>query len=154
MTAPPPPTDHGQRIVVNPNLIVVSYARQKRMAAMLGATQIRIGDGSGAGATSVAVYAPNPMTGGGITVLASPNLDKRVTDSDGLNLSGDSADGLWYYGEKGCLKYSQNQPLSVVAAPADNYMMLDQGIIASYFADERGIPYWLEPRKMLKNTNS
>lgn len=158
MTAPPPPADHGHRVTIMPDTVLCSSARARRLATMMGLTQLRINDGSSGSGTGVSMYA---QMGDGPTIkglprniLSSPHVDQLVTASDGLNLSGDTADGLWYYMQKGAFGYSQIFPLQVAAAPADNYIMLDQGLVASYFADERGIPFVNEPRKSLKNTNS
>jgi len=48
----------------------------------------------------------------------------------------------------------QNYPLTVQQAAPNQYEMLDRGIVASYFANERGIPSVWSPWHTVKNNNA
>jgi hypothetical protein len=152
MKEPPPPAGTNTPIVITPDTVVVSPAYHKKMLAVTGGDMIRIGDGA---SSTVASYAPNPLKGQTLNVISSPQLYQRVTAADGKNLSGAAAQGRWWYFQKDKpFGYSENWPLQVTSAPVDNYNMLDQGLVASFFADERGVPFVIDPRFVLENKNS
>jgi len=54
---------------------------------------------------------------------------------------------------KSC-KDRQIFPLTVTQAAPNQYEMLDRGIVATYFANERGIPSVWSPWHTVKNNNA
>jgi hypothetical protein len=50
-------------------------------------------------------------------------------------------------------KKAPEGPLSITQAPANSYEMLDRGIIATWFANERGMPAVWSPWHVVLNTN-
>lgn len=142
-------------IQIVPRQVIGMPGKAIRLATILNAAQIRIGDGASG---AIAVYSDSQFGAGLLqlpTVLANPWIYKRVTDADGLNLSGAAASGITFWGDfPRAFGYSENWGLNVQSASADNYQALDQGLIASYFANERGRAFVKDPRYALKCTNS
>lgn len=151
---PPPPAGTGTRINVTFDTIFASPARADRLASILSADTLQIESAVPTGtAAGIRSFGKNPY----VTqkVVTDAVAWQRVTDSDGLNLSGDTANGLWFRINKArAFGYSENWPLNVVTAPTDSYIMLDQGIVGTWFADQRGVPFVKDPRFAQKNTNS
>lgn len=151
-----PSTD--KRILVNPNLVVVNPAKVATAELILSATQTerRTGSGSpaqtGSNPLNISVSPGAPFTG--MQVLSSPLIEQRCVAADGLNLSQANADEYWWVLEGGkFMKYMQNYPLSVSQAAPNTYEMLDRGIVAAYFANERGVPAILSPWHIVRNKN-
>jgi hypothetical protein len=87
-------------------------------------------------------------------VVWSPLIEQRCTDATGLALSQANANLYWWHLQQGKpFRYMQNWPLNVQQAAANNYDMLDRGVVASYFANERGIPSVWSPWHIVQNTN-
>ncbi len=149
----------GKRILITPNIIVCNPAKLATANLIMGAnlTERRVA-GSGlnqqtAGVLSVSQTAGNPYSGQ-FTLLSSPLIEQRCTDADGLNLSQTNADEYWWLFQSGkSFRYMQNYPLNVQQAAPNQYEMLDKGIIASYFANERGIPSVWSPWHIVRNKN-
>jgi hypothetical protein len=101
--------------------------------------------------------AANPFTASQFEVLTSPLLEQQclaaVADG-GLALSQANTNKYWWMMESGkSFKYMQNFPLTITQAPANQYYMVDNGIVSSYFASERGIPAVISPWHVMVNTN-
>lgn len=148
----------GKRILVNPDTIVVNPAKVATAALILSATQTerRTGTGSpaqtGSNPLNVSVSPGAPYTG--LAQMTSPLIEQRCTASDGLNLSQANADEYWWAFERGkFMQYMQNYPLSVSQAAPNTYEMLDRGIVAAYFANERGVPAIISPWHVVRNKN-
>ena len=121
--------------------------RTERRTA-IGSTQ------SGTSELQVSVSGGNPYSGQ-FTILSSPLIEQRCLAADGLNLNQANSDGLWFMMEAGkSFKYMQNFPLTVTQAAPNQYEMLDRGIVATYFANERGIPSVWSPWHTVKNNNA
>jgi hypothetical protein len=87
-------------------------------------------------------------------IITSPLLEQRCVAADGLNLSQANADDYWWAFESGkAFRYMQNYPLSVSQAAPNQYEMLDRGIVAAYFANERGVPSVWSPWHIVRNKN-
>lgn len=148
----------GKRILIQPNTILVNPARVATAQLILGAnlTETRVAAGatqSTAGTLQIRQTPGNPYSGQ-FTVLSSPLIEQRCTDADGLNLSQSNADDYWWIMQSGkTFRYMQNYPLNVQQAAPNNYEMLDKGIVASYFANERGIPSVWSPWHIVRNKN-
>jgi hypothetical protein len=149
----------GKRLLLNPNTVLVNPGKLATMNLILGSTVTdrRTAPGgtqSTASTLNISSTPGNPYSGN-FKVLTSPLFEQRALAADGLNLSQDNADGLWFMMEAGkSFRYMQNYPLAVVPATSNQYEMLDKGIIATYFAHERGIPSVWSPWHTLKNTAS
>ena len=103
---------------------------------------------SAGSATQSTAAALNISTVGGMPgpwtkpeILWSPLVEQRATDADGLALSQSAATKLWFWWQrqKFC-RYMANWPMTITPAPANSYDMIDRGIAASYYANERGTP--------------
>jgi hypothetical protein len=144
--------------LIQPNTILVNPAKLATAQLILGATltETRIAAGATqatAGTLQIRQTPGNPYSGQ-FTVLSSPLLEQRCTDADGLNLSQANADEYWWMMQAGkTFRYMQNYPLNVQQAAPNNYEMLDKGIVASYFANERGIPSVWSPWHTVRNKN-
>jgi hypothetical protein len=91
---------------------------------------------------------------GNFEILYSPLIEQRCTDATGLNLSQANANIYWWILDKArAFAYYQNWPLTITQAPPSNYDMIDRGVVASYFANERGMPAVLSPWHAIQNTN-
>ncbi len=104
---------------------------------------------------SVQGYGGNPLAQmGGLNLLTSVIAYNRHTASDGLALSAANAKEYWYHGDfKKALWWMENWPLTPWQASADEYVMKDQGLVAVFGANYRGVPYMREPRYLNQNTN-
>jgi hypothetical protein len=149
----------GKRLLITPNTVLVNPARLATAQLILGAsgTELRTAPGatqSSAVSLNVASSTGNPYSGQ-FTILSSPLIEQRCLASDGLNLNQANTDGLWFMMEAGkSFKYMQNFPLTVTQAAPNQYEMLDRGIVATYFANERGIPSVWSPWHTVKNNNA
>jgi hypothetical protein len=109
---------------------------------------------SSADVLNISTGSSNPYSGQ-FQILSSPLFEQRALAADGLNLNQANSDGLWFMMEAGkSFKYMQNYPLTVQQAAPNQYEMLDRGIVASYFANERGIPSIWSPWHVVKNNNA
>ncbi len=146
--------DTAKRILINPNTILVSPGKVATANLILNATmtQRRTGAGSSPAQTTsnplnVSDTVSNPYSGM-FNVITSPLLEQQLVAS-GLTL--DQSTSTWFMLESGkSFKYMQNYPLQVQQASAQSYNMLDRGIIASYFAHERGIASVWSPWHTMK----
>jgi hypothetical protein len=147
----------AKRLLITPNTILVNPAKVATANIILGAnlTERRVAIAgetqSNTNALSVSQTPGNPYSGQ-YTILSSPLVEMRCTDSTGLNLSQAYTDDYWWMFESGkTFKYMQNYPLTVMQAAPNQYEMIDKGIIASYFANERGIPSVWSPWHIVRN---
>jgi hypothetical protein len=87
--------------------------------------------------------------------FSSPILQQQLEDSvEGLNISATNARQYWWmFDSQRAFGYFENWPLTVQSAPANDYIMADQDIVLATFANERGLPYVLDPRYVVRNTN-
>lgn len=146
--------DTAKRILINPGTILVSPGKLATANLILNAvsTQRRTGAGSSPAQTTsnplnVSDTNGNPYSGM-FDVLTSPLLEQQLVAS-GLTM--DQSTSTWFMMEKGkSFKYMQNYPLQVQQASAQSYNMLDRGILASYFAHERGIASVWSPWHTMK----
>lgn len=151
----------GKRILTVPNTILVNPAKVATANLIINATSTERRTGAGAttpqttsNPLNVSVTGSNPYSGQ-FTLLSSPLLEQVCTATaadGGLALSQSDADEYWWMFEAGkSFKYMQNYPLSVSQAAPNQYDMLDRGIVASYFANERGIPSVWSPWHIIRN---
>lgn len=149
----------AKRILTNPDTVVVMPQRLATANLILGATQTDLRTAPGltqatAVSLNIASGSSNPFAGR-FNVLTSPLLEQRALATDGLALTQANADGLWFMLEKGMpFRYMQNYPLTVTQSSPSNYEMLDRGVVATYFANERGIPSVWSPWHVVRNKNA
>lgn len=149
----------GKRILTKPDTIIVNPAKVATANLILSATTTERRSGGGASTPqttsnplNVSVSPGSPYSG--LEVLSSPIIEQRCTDATGLNLSQANADDYWWALERGkSFRYMQNYPLAVNQAAPNQYEMLDKGIVASYFANERGVPSIWSPWHVVRNKN-
>lgn len=151
----------GKRLLIVPNTILVNPAKVATANLIVGATATeRRTAGANTQATAstlnVSVTPSNPYSGQ-FEVLSSPLLEQMCVTAaadGGLALSQANADEYWWMMEAGkSFRYMQNYPLSVAQSAPNQYEMLDKGIVATYFANERGIPSVWSPWHIVRNTN-
>jgi hypothetical protein len=150
----------GKRILIQPNVILVNPAKIVTANLILNASTIERRTGAGA---STPQTTSNPLLasggsanpyGGQFEIITSPLLEVRCLAADGLNLNQANADEYWWMMQAGkSFKYMQNYPLTISQAAPNQYEMLDKGIVASYFANERGIPAIVSPWHVVRNKN-
>lgn len=151
----------GKRLLIVPNTILVNPAKVATANLVVGATSTErrtAGANTQATASTLNVsQTPSNPYSGQFEVLSSPLLEQVCTASasdGGLALSQSNADEYWWMMEAGkSFKYMQNYPLSVAQSAPNQYEMLDKGIVATYFANERGIPAVISPWHIVRNTN-
>lgn len=153
----------GKRLLIVPNAILVNPAKVATANLIIAATSTerRTGAGPSPAQTSsnplnVSVTASNPYAGQ-FEILSSPLVEQLCTAAaadGGLGLVQANADEYWWMMEAGkSFRYMQNYPLSVAQSAPNQYEMLDKGIVATYFANERGIPSVWSPWHIVRNTN-
>lgn len=100
---------------------------------------------------TVTIATPPPSVSG-YKRLSSYVLRNLIEDE--LSLTTDQAKDRWWIGNpKRAFKWMEAWPLRVRQASANEYVMLDRGLIAAYFANYRGVGAVLEPRYMVVNTH-
>jgi hypothetical protein len=88
-----------------------------------------------------------------VSVYAYARLTAPVVDGGG-GLSAAAAKEYWFAGNpQRAFVYLENWPLTVSQASATDFDMLDRGVIAAYFANERGAPSVEDPRWWQRNKN-
>lgn len=100
-----------------------------------------------------------PWKGPYNVMTLSPIWFNRMTAANGLNLAASTAQQYWWIGDfttsTGAgprpFYWMENWPFTPWSAPADEYVMKDQGLIAVFGASYRGTPYVREPRKVVRN---
>jgi hypothetical protein len=87
-------------------------------------------------------------------VIESPLVYQECISATGLNLSSTTAGKKWWLFERGNKThvYIQNWPLRTQTAAPQQVDMLDRGIILFVKADERGIPMWKDPRRVVRSS--
>lgn len=151
----------GKRLLITPNTILVNPGKAATAALILGSTMTdrrtpaSISDTQATtNQLSISSTPGNPYSGQ-YTVISSPLVEMRCLDADGLNYSQDQTNDLWFlYESSKTFRYMQNYPLTVLQAAPNQYEMIDKGIIASYFANERGIPSVWSPWHIVRNKYS
>ena len=141
----------GKEILVMPNTILHHSAREDDFFRVLNQTEIR----ETTNTNTLTVSPPPPSVSvNKPTLLSSPIVDNRRTASDGLSLSEANAKIRWLHGDfKKAFMWMEAWPIRVRQASASEYVMMDRGLIAAYFANYRGVGAVREPRYAVANTN-
>lgn len=141
----------GKEILVIPNTMLIHSARVDDFFRQMNATEVR--ETTNTNTVTISPQVPS-VTDGRATLFSSPIVDNRRTASDGLNLSEANAKVRWLHGDpKRAFMWMEAWPIRVRQASATEYVMLDRGLIAAYFANYRGVGAVREPRYMVANTN-
>lgn len=145
--------DTNTRVMIRPDTVLVQKEREYFARMIFGGNdaQFRSDPTAGSGAVQKIVSGPNPVRQGtNYTVLQSPLVFERINASTGLNVSASNAAKYWWMFQKGWLRYAQNMPLRVQTAAPNSIDMIDRGVVLYAKADERGVPYVKEPRKVVR----
>jgi hypothetical protein len=140
----------GEKIVPTPDTILTMPYKMMTSRMILKYTEVErrtqtaaeIGRGS------------NPLSGDlALKPLSSPIAYQRLTDSDGAALSASTARNYWVtLDSQRAFGYAENWSLDIKRVTAPEYVMADQGLVLSVFADEMGIPFVNEPRQTCLST--
>lgn len=140
----------GKEILVMPNTILHHSDREDTFHRILNSTEVR--ETSDAGARLTIMPPPPSVSSNKPTLLSSPIFDNRMTAANGLALSLANAQDRWHHGDfRRAFMWMEAWPLRVKQASASEYMMIDRGIIAAYFANYRGVGAVREPRYVVRN---
>ncbi len=145
----------GLRVMIEPDTAIVNMEKLVLANAIFGTTgmpvQVRDAPGATTGQQNVAAFA-NPYQGR-FKIIQSPLIYQRMTDANGLNLSGTDAGKRWYLTRRGkAMKYAQNWPFRTQTAAPNQVDMLDRGVVLYTKSDERGAPMIVEPRNTVQCT--
>lgn len=148
--------DTGKRILVNPTTLVVCPGKLATANLILDSltTQFRTGGAqSSANPLYVNSGAGNPVSNfGSYKVLTSPLLEQELV-TGGYTTA--QATATWFLTDTTkAFKYMQNYPLQIQQASPQSYNMVDNGLVASYFGHERGIPAVWSPWHSAKQTSA
>lgn len=146
----------GTRILVQPDTIVVQREYLDKVGALLGGADLTYRDkpADGAGVRQSYVNGPSVYRTRGYTVLESPLIYERLNAATGLNLSAANAAKYWFLSQSsGFMQYVENMPLRTQTAAPGQMDMIDRGVVLYVKADERGIPWVLQPRKCVRSKN-
>ena len=150
--------DTRKRILINPNAILLTQSQVPTANLILNATMTQRRTGTGATPAQTTSMPLNVSDTAGspfykqFEVLTSPLLEQQLI-ATGVAANLAAANNLWFLMDTTkAFAYMQNSPLTVNQATATDYALLNQGLISSYFAFERGIPAIFSPWHLLKCT--
>lgn len=143
-------------VLIQPNAILVNMGKFRTARQVLGdlAVGVQYRDAPGSTSNPQLIRIGDAAYKGQVEILTSPIVYNRCVAANGLNLSAANAEKYWWTFEKGkALKYAQNWPLRVQQAVPNTVEMIDRGIVLYVKADERGRPFWYEPRRVVRSKN-
>lgn len=141
------------RVLIRPNAILVQRGKLRTLQSILGDTAEQF---QYRGATTAAhqINVAKPAYKGQFTIVESPLVYERINASDGLNVSASNSEKYWWMYEKGkAIVYAQNWPMRTQQAAPHQADMIDRGVVLFVKADERGVPFWQEPRRVVRCKN-
>lgn len=152
----------GISIAVAPKMIVSVPQMESQIYNTLRSTEIAVVDNQANAGTIRSFSALPPRVAQALgepvfSILLYNRLMASATDPDypGLGYNDTKAKGTFFVGDPiSGHRYMENWPLRVRQASPNEYEMMDRGIVAAFFADERGVPAWIEPRYTQRNTPS
>jgi len=141
------------RIRVTPNTMLVNREKFYVAEDLFTADKVEFRDSPGATSGDKATRYGNNALKGKYRVLESPLVFERCDAADGLNLSTAASGTIWWLFESGTRTHSyiQNWPLRTQTAAPNQVDMIDRGLVLFVKADERGIPMWKDPRRVVRN---
>jgi hypothetical protein len=150
----------GVPILVTPKVIVATPFLETDLFRILRSTQVAKVDNQ-ANANTIRTFSDTPPRVAQafgepvISTLLYYRMIASATDPKypGLGYAAAKAKGTFFIGDpqQGHV-YMQNWPLRVRQATPEEHMMIDRGLVASFFADERGVFAWVETRYAQRNT--
>ena len=146
----------SREILITPKVLIHAPRRTNVVDRMLNATELRETTN-----TNTVTISPNLLRGR-YTTLNSPILQALLQTATsttsgigGLGLTEAQANGYWWLGDpKRAFKWMEAWPLRIKQASASEYVMVDRGIIAAYFANYRGVGAVSEPRYMFRSSKA
>lgn len=148
----------GKEILINPSLCLIPQALEGLFSHTLQQTyyEERTDRGTDVGVRVTGGSSPLRRIMPNLDYVASPiqyNVVQASAANGGLALSAANAKIRWWIGDfKRAFKWIENWPLRVRQASPTEYVMLDRGIIAAYFANYRGVFGVREPRYVVECT--
>lgn len=134
----------GEPIVVMPNQLVVPTALSFTAQRIVGATELRTLTNS-----VTTTIGPNPLAG---TRPGGTQAQYEILSNQWVaSIVGNST--TWFTGDfRGGLKYMQNWPITNVVAPRNSEREFTHDVIFRTKSSEMGVPAWIQPRFVNKNT--
>ncbi len=153
--------ESGKEIKVYGKDILVMPANELLMRQQVYGTALQLGTQLNSNFPSAWTKGGNPLEqatrpyDGQFSIRnVGPIWYNRATASDGLNLSASNAKQYWWIGDFArAFWWMENWPLTPWQAMADELAMKDQGLVAVYGCNYRGVAYVREPRYVVRNTN-
>jgi hypothetical protein len=148
--------DISTRILIQPNTILVNREKLRVAESILGstATAFQYRDNPQASAPQE-INVSNPYYKGKFRILESPLVYQECVGSGPtqLGLSATAAGKAWWLFESGSKThvYVQNWPMRTQSAAPNQVDMIDRGVVLFVKADERGVPFWKEPRRVVQS---
>lgn len=142
-------------VLIRPNMILLNRGKSRIARAILGdtATGYEYRGIPGSTTDPQEIRKSEPAYRGQFGLIESPLVYERCIATDGLALSAANAEKYWWTYEKGAMRYAQNYPIRTQTAAPNQLDMIDRGVVLYTKADERGIPMWYEPRKVVRCKN-
>jgi len=136
----------SREIVVLPDTIVHMPRNASLWHRTLNSTETR--EVSNTSTTTLST--PPPSVSSSYKLLSSTILRNRIIAS--LGESKADAQEYWFIGQPTkCFKWMEAWPVRVTPASPNEFVMLDRGLVAAYFANYRGVGAVVEPRYMVRN---
>jgi hypothetical protein len=143
------------RVLIQPDFALVNLGKWRTAREVFGdlAVGVQYRDAPGSTTNAQLIRVGDPAYKGMLSIITSPLVYQRCTDTSGLGLTNANAEKYWWVGQRGCIVYAENWPLRTQQAVPNTSDMIDRGVVLYTKADERGIPFWQEPRKIIRNKN-
>ncbi len=148
----------GKEILVTPTQVLVAPYNRPLAEIVFNGGDVKEGTNLNSNFPARWTGAPNPIQRMApqlpANILSSPIAFNRATAADGLNLSTANAKLYWWCGDfKKAFEWRENWPLTPWQASATEMVMKDQGLIAVFGANYRGILNVRQPRYVTRNKN-
>lgn len=136
---------------LDPTVDIVTNA--KTVEPLTGGSGSVYNQGTRTLANNITDYYGRPLSS--LKRFSSGILQQQLEDStEGLNQSATNARLYWWlFDSERAFGYMENWPLTVTTAPANDYVMADHDLVLAAFANERGTPFVLDPRYVVRNKN-
>lgn len=140
--------DTGEPVVVGKPFLFASKPQELEVQRILQAYNIwKVSQAGMDTVNSLNTISPNPL--GGVTTAYSRQLRAQLVKA---GVADSDADKPWWYGDiAAAIKYIENWPLKVIAAPPNSEAEFMQDIVVRYRADERGRWAWFNPRLLQRH---
>lgn len=146
----------GREIQVDGRTILCMPGRELKFRDQLFAPNVQVGTQAAGNFPSRWKMTSSQINavgaGGAYTIVSLSSIwYNRATAATGLNLSASDAKEYWWVGDfPQAFFWMENWPLTPWQANADELAMKDQGLIAVYGCNYRGVMYSREPRRAVR----